>query len=57
VNDSFDEDKELLTQASSLLKTFALRRIKDVVAKDLPRKVEIKLMCPLAPLQSWVTKR
>lgn len=57
MNGVFDGDKVLLAKASSLLKTFALRRIKDVVAKDLPRKVEIKLMCPLAPLQLWVTKR
>lgn len=48
---SGEQEHSLISNLHSILKPFLLRRIKTEVAKDLPRKIEMIVYCPLVDAQ------
>ena len=54
---SYGVNKDLLLKVHDMLKPFMLRRIKANVEKNLPLKIEKKILCPLTPLQIFWYKR
>lgn len=48
---SNEQENSIVSNLHNILKPFLLRRIKLEVAKDLPRKLEILVYCPLMPEQ------
>lgn len=50
-------DSGTLDRAHYLMKPFVLRRVKGEVEVSLPEKTETKIMCPLAPAQTFWYRR
>lgn len=50
-------EKERIEQAKKIMKPFVLRRLKEDVLKDLPKKSEETVMCPMSDRQSKLYKR
>jgi len=50
-------ERERIEQAKKIMKPFVLRRLKDDVLKDLPKKKEETVLCPLSKNQSKLYKR
>lgn len=46
-------DRSKLDQANKVLNTFMLRRLKSLVEKKMPKKIETKVICPLSNTQIW----
>jgi SNF2 family DNA or RNA helicase len=44
-------EQEQVSQARRIMKPFVLRRLKSEVMKDLPKKTDVTLLCPLEPSQ------
>lgn len=50
-------EKERIEQAKKIMKPFVLRRLKEDVLKDLPKKSEETIMCPMSGRQAKLYKR
>ena len=50
-------EKERIEQAKKIMKPFVLRRLKDEVLKDLPKKTETIIKCPMSENQARLYKR